>query len=25
MLEVDQQGVTVEIWPGALRVVGRPG
>jgi len=25
LLEVDQQGVTVEIWPGALRVVGRPG
>jgi diacylglycerol kinase (ATP) len=25
MLEVDQQGVTVEIWPEALRVVGRPG
>jgi len=25
MLEVDQQGVTVEIWPAALRVVGRPG
>ncbi len=25
MLEVDQHGVTVEIWPDALRVVGRPG
>lgn len=25
MLEVDQRGVTVEIWPAALRVVGRPG
>jgi len=24
LLEVDQQGVTVEIWPGALRVVGHP-
>ena len=22
MLEVDQQGVTIEIWPAALRVVG---
>lgn len=24
MLEVDQHGVTVEMWPEALRVVGRP-
>ena len=24
MLNVDRPGVTVEIWPGALRVVGRP-
>jgi diacylglycerol kinase (ATP) len=25
MLEVDQQGTTVEVWPSALRVVGRQG